>query len=1056
MSGTSARGASKARGRGRGRGSRGSGLNSSGLVGKDVAAVVVQEAKTETSLKQSESTHGATKQEKELRTVMPVRTNALQLDANGRIIANIPPAKRFPISTDQSLMNAFHQDIEASALTSKTSQSVMGEAPRKVIDNLKLTPIERMSGMDTFWSCLWKNKPPAQSEMAPTKPFYDMALDAMQADVDAFSRVLGTLSTKPSSDLTTSLKKVERGGGEELFWRARDTSETLYSDTEDEKDGRDLRFAPPVRLLRHVRNAFIRNEQKNYTIGRALQVMTHDTRKEAVLEQVEACLKESASSEKKRFARRRWREYCEAAGYAEHELATRSPAFNSSQETIDSDFSRLILSALARAFPERLRSSQLAHFAVNAHGNLTIEAADAALKWVVEDKRILGADDLKKLSLKPFAVVGPTHQYLYIGNLLQISGRPCGKSFSSTNDFKYWVLSMQDGFTPLKLVSGATNKPHLRTLRNAVAVRNSRKHVEGTPAADNVWSIGASTVAQSGGGDERADSDADKSETEDFETQGRVAVQMAKQPESLRFMESGYGPEHTCMRLGRGVGRLRNAFDQNRRRNLLLELTKDDVDDPVPMLYESSEDENQTYVDAQSQYRHHYRENKKKEAVTGSAEKEREWPSHTLDMVRSRLSAESKAADKAVEEAGTTGKKRRKAASQAAEAFERSRKLAEELGIRDEAWRNLNLKPRVRRIETRFDRDATSLRPLGFIAKGRTVASRPLQMLAVDETEVIRRFGLNKLFQQNMPGIDAKMTHRRHFAAIINEKTKQVRLVPIGRVRLVVSDTPEGALENLSERLYWEQARSGEMEQRLVRKALRYKTMYDNNCMVSKEDLDRYQKLREKANEYQGHKTVRDLKLNIVSANVRINLDSLAEPVFEYAYADDDDVDSDCVTESEDDASTMCYDGITGTADGQASPATVATSHGATDASIDVFADKKKTEGVKVGLEEAKGESRLARRRAEMRDAGSGFRRIKAHMFVDWNGVGKAFRERLVERHRTALPQVFFGNVRHYRKFYKTIRNDAADRILYENAWTAAASRRAAASQREVAIGNDE
>eukprot|EP01054_Gregarina_sp_Poly1_P001029 Gregarina_sp_Poly_1__1028@NODE_1251_length_4627_cov_12_996930_g852_i0_p1_GENE_NODE_1251_length_4627_cov_12_996930_g852_i0NODE_1251_length_4627_cov_12_996930_g852_i0_p1_ORF_typecomplete_len1059_score191_87_NODE_1251_length_4627_cov_12_996930_g852_i013834559 len=1010
-------------------------------------------------------------------------TSQLQFDEKGKIIADIAPTKKFAAATASTLLTSFLRDVEYGAQVTRTNQTIQSESPRRLLDNMKVQPVEKWPGYEELIESLWKTPRTAATEYDRThmRELFNRVIEAMEQDVGAYEKQLGittdaTTTKKRRKKLLTEIENLIASECDPpAFWMAIDPDDHVYTDSEEEEDGRNQRFPPALQLLRNLRRRLINNEQRNLLLGRSLALVQADATFASIAADNNVILQEHLHTEKAKVyneERSRLRDWMKASLYAQRYLqwapntdlnktlsggdaATATPKQNS--------LIALIRTELGRLFPERLLSAEVERFAMA--GNLS--KLPPPYSWLLDNSLCLTPKELQTLDLPPLKIQ-TGGQRLYFGNLLQMLGRPMGRSYSHVmfhQDFKFWLTSIGErGLEPLQVL--AQTRPPSRQLRALIAKRLSKTSRNRDVDESLISAIGNITGAGGGGQThtqaaataEYEDSEASRSEDEQYERETTLMKSLVTKPEVCDFSGIGFGAESVLLRIGGGIGRLRNTFDCNRHRRMGLELLKNDSRDPVPLDFESSEDEDKIYADFQNVYRRHYRENKEKLIKSSPPEKYSDWPGRSTDRLRERWEREEMEAAK---KSKTKRSKKRRTGDDAAASFDKVAAVEESIGMQEEVWRTFNFKPRVRHIEYRMDLGKKSKVPIGFMAKGTTAHGRELQLVGIDEGEIQRRFGLTKLFQKALPGVNTTLVHRRRFAAVIDERNGVVRIVDASPCRLIFSDSPSEAHRDLMWNLYWHHVRTGVHEQHLLKKTLRYRNMCDNNSIVWKDDLDRYQKLREKLNETQAQRELRFMKLRPGTYSAKHELEEMGLPNFDYQYADAPKFDVDAVTDSDisevdyfqiqtnkktDLRSTSTSMGCNSDVDSAPQPIPI---------QLRVFNDPERTpDHVRVTFEETKAEARRAKLNAEELEPYSNAKRLRRHLRVIWNGTEVTFRRKIAARHRHLLQSMFFDHNRTYRQHYRRIRDELAERILYETAWHAAAVKRARGNQAAIEDGD--
>eukprot|EP01053_Blabericola_migrator_P012399 Blabericola_migrator_1__12398@NODE_77_length_15155_cov_63_173383_g69_i0_p2_GENE_NODE_77_length_15155_cov_63_173383_g69_i0NODE_77_length_15155_cov_63_173383_g69_i0_p2_ORF_typecomplete_len1025_score207_61Actino_peptide/PF14408_6/0_15_NODE_77_length_15155_cov_63_173383_g69_i0717010244 len=976
--------------------------------------------------------------------------SAFQLDANGRIIADIPPPKRFPSKTSETFIKSFLQDVEFGAMQTQASQTVQSERPRRLLDRMKVTPIETWPNINDLVTSTWKAPRQASSEgeAIQLRKFFDMVVEAMEKDVEAAAIEAGfSVTAEPTDTKSTSKsilsdieKTLAKGGKLEPFWLKADPYDYIHTDSEEEEDGRAMRYPPALQLLRRTRRQLVRQEQRGFLVGRSLALVQEGAGPSAVVaDNLESVAHRLRSRHDKQLKAQRldYRDWVRASRYAQTQFswAPHGDLIKSRRDDVGAKQLRnglvsLFLTEMGKLWPSRLLSKEMERAALRGSQALL----PSPYKWIIDDFLCLSEEEIANLKLTPLKVVSVSDQRLYFGNLLQILGRPMGRNYSHLmfqQDFKFWLMSLGErGLYPMQTVQ--TLRPSTRQLRSLVAKRlnkasqTTRETDDGLiEAMGAITNPGSRTHTEAATTAECEDSAASQSEDDQMRAEASTIKALVNSPEKASLATSGYGPENVLMRIGGGIGRLRNTFDVNRARRMDLELLKQQSTDPVPVVLDSSEDEKQLYRGKEGEWRRHYRDNKRVAQAVAEVKRYSDWPGRATDRLRATVAAHE------AELESSQPKKPRHEDSVTAGLIDSE--------MLDEAWRTFNLKPRVRHIEPRMDLDKTTKRPIGFLAKGVTPHGRELQLLGIDEGEFQRRFGLTKLMQKSMNGLSATLAYRRRFAAVINESTGEIKIVAAAPCRLVLSDSPEEAHRDMMWKFYWHQARAGVHEQRLVRKSWRYRTVYENNSIAWKEDLDRYQKLRQKLSEVQAHQEVRFMKVRTSGYGAKKELGGLGVPDFDYAYGSKGNEEHEVNALTESDLSEFEYKQVCGTMSACDTTAGSEVEFGLPAAPTVRFKCVEDAIGnpATLTVDEVRGQARRAKLNAEEMDTYSNVRKVRRHMRVAWNGTETALRKKIAARHRALLPTLFYKYSRQYRSHYNKIRTHLTERIAYETAFAA-------------------
>lgn len=582
---------------------------------------------------------------------------------------------------------------------------------------------------------------------------------------------------------------------------------------------------------------------------------------------------------------------------------------HSPKPTPGSIFTSHFMRSQSKIFPKRVRSNL-----VSSRG-----AMDPRF-WVWEDVGISTAANRLNWSAADYPLVS-CDKRIYLGRIGQTLGWPFGAAYvkeSCLEEFMFQMSSTFDSFSGLKCLEIA--KPRSRRLRRILF-----RHGDGSKDVDlegeNLFGLATTgagipksaskSKVDEGFAFDDADSEMDISEAKACSMELNVIRSMLKR-NRFEHLTACFGPELVSERIGRGIGRLRNAFDSIRLRSRVLESSAQSnrCNGADHLNCESSEDENIAFIDRQSKYRRFYRAFLKtedlfkerirslqtraireyKENESGSRRRSY-WPGSPLDRVRVERHVEK---DEAI--ASSKKSKKRKVTivadpasptSAGAEeergirAYEKSVEMAKQLGLREEEWRTFDtrksFKPRVRHIESvsmqRPNESTGTELPLGLIGRGRTLQNREVQLIGLDEGEIWRRFGLSKLAQKALPdGLALQLLSRRHFCLVFDEEdpTGQVEVVDVSPLRLIMADSPQQKLEDLAWKLHWEEKGAfGALEAAETMKACRYGKLKSSNYAIWKNEVDEYLKLREKALEVQFHEQPKDLRLRVLNKDFR-------------------------------------------------------------------------------------------------------------------------------------------------------------------------------------------
>lgn len=512
---------------------------------------------------------------------------------------------------------------------------------------------------------------------------------------------------------------------------------------------------------------------------------------------------------------------------------------------------------------------------------------------------------------------------LYIANLNQTIGRPCGRNYNKfhfLNEFPYWLSSLAAGsLVPLTL------NPVVKLHARDVKAKNTNINL----AND--------------------ESDYDEDERHQIEEENRILHNLVMR--KTADFSSSFHLENVMVRLGYGYNRLANTFDFNRPVQLALD------NEPFPIMYDSSEDEEAPVIKSTATNRHRFRT---QELPTESISNVPDWPGSSLSKYHMRLKTNSGG----VNVPTTTP-------------------AALNDSFIEENWKTHNIKPRMRLMEPRLD-IGTRNSPLGFVAQGLAHTGKQIILFAVDTTEFDRRFKYNRLYEQQIPHIK----DRRVFAAVINENNYTARITPVSSLQLILGNHPQQVLDDFLWDYYFCKIARGEHQHHLIRKNLKYKSFQDLNCMVWENDLEKYHKFRVKATELQTHIHLRYLKLRPMPYTNRKTLDDLLATNKKHQdYSDDEDA----ISTSEGDS-------------GIEAPA------GPADHELVVS-----PEPANMDIKTAKDAAKLARTLAERAAKCSGINKIKQHLAVNWNGTRTQIKSKISSRYELLLHEIYLEHIKKYQ-----------------------------------------
>ncbi|CBZ50388.1 conserved hypothetical protein [Neospora caninum Liverpool] len=197
----------------------------------------------------------------------------------------------------------------------------------------------------------------------------------------------------------------------------------------------------------------------------------------------------------------------------------------------------------------------------------------------------------------------------------------------------------------------------------------------------------------------------------------------------------------------------------------------------------------------------------------------------------------------------------------------------------------LRRKPRVRSVESSWDlhkpklslntsehgggltkgskqtdeKKQTSAFPFGLVAKGlwggdrgaqargkTSLETREVQLLCVDESEVHTRLGKTKLYQQVLHGMEDKLIGRREFYVVVDEESRELRVIPAGRLVFFLTETPRQRQEQFLSRLFADLRRRsrGTFLQSLLSKRRNARNLLLMNAMIWQTQLKHVNKAR--------------------------------------------------------------------------------------------------------------------------------------------------------------------------------------------------------------------
>ncbi|KFG59992.1 hypothetical protein TGRUB_254300 [Toxoplasma gondii RUB] len=196
----------------------------------------------------------------------------------------------------------------------------------------------------------------------------------------------------------------------------------------------------------------------------------------------------------------------------------------------------------------------------------------------------------------------------------------------------------------------------------------------------------------------------------------------------------------------------------------------------------------------------------------------------------------------------------------------------------------LRRKPRVRSVEPSWDIKASpsvslsepsdglsrgakhsdekkqySAFPFGLVAKGlwgggrgaqatgkTSLTPREVQLVCLDESEVHSRLGKTKLYQQVLHGMEDKLIGRREFYVVVDEESRELRVIPAGRLVFFLTETPRQRQEQFLARLFTDLRRRsrGTFLQSLLSKRRNARNILLMNAMIWQNQLKHVNKAR--------------------------------------------------------------------------------------------------------------------------------------------------------------------------------------------------------------------
>ncbi|PHJ25855.1 hypothetical protein CSUI_000290 [Cystoisospora suis] len=142
--------------------------------------------------------------------------------------------------------------------------------------------------------------------------------------------------------------------------------------------------------------------------------------------------------------------------------------------------------------------------------------------------------------------------------------------------------------------------------------------------------------------------------------------------------------------------------------------------------------------------------------------------------------------------------------------------------------------------------------PYGMVATGRwggvkrSTKSREVQLVCLDESEVYRRLGKTKLYQQKLHGLEDKLSGRREYYAVVDEENKKILMIPGGSLVFFLTETRRQSQEDYLCRLFADIRRQmrGTFLQCLLAKRRNARNVLLMNAMLWQNQLKHVHKAR--------------------------------------------------------------------------------------------------------------------------------------------------------------------------------------------------------------------
>lgn len=271
----------------------------------------------------------------------------------------IPPKLRYPQPVE-NLVEQISKDVEWAAEVTVITSKHNALRPQKVLDHIRVSPVEKWAAIDTLWKDLWHKRSTYGSESDLLYRVFDAFEEDLSDLKHGLKRTLGKVD-RTSAHLDSSAwgaattVKAEIVEDENLhgskrrridpkqpnpqwlidyletnatainektrepFWNVIDPDDEIYTDSEEEENQTVLRHAPFIRPLRRVVRELRRKEQLYTICGRSLRVFDEtQNMQEIVKDNVEVVdtVFYDAEEKLKRQKRQKWREWVDAARYA--------------------------------------------------------------------------------------------------------------------------------------------------------------------------------------------------------------------------------------------------------------------------------------------------------------------------------------------------------------------------------------------------------------------------------------------------------------------------------------------------------------------------------------------------------------------------------------------------------------------------------------------------------------------------------------------------------------------------------------------------------------------